>query len=71
MTPQQPNLNIEQQADLLQYLVDRCQVRDGSDAASTYFFLERKDLADLRHIITRLRRIAPFENQIKRMVVAK
>lgn len=71
MTEQRPPLSIEQQADLIQYLTSRCQMLDGSDAGKTHMTLTAQDVADLRHIETRLRRIAPFEAQIRRMVTQR
>lgn len=71
MTPARAPLTIEQQADLLDLLIRRCAMRDGSDARTVWLTVSKDDLDDLRHIVVRLRRIAPFEGQIRRIVEAK
>lgn len=71
MTSQRPPLTLEQQADLIRYLIDRARMKDGQPAKEAWMLLTPEEIGDLAHIETRLRRIAPFENQIKRMVAGK
>lgn len=64
-------LSLEQQADLVQRLISRCTHMSGTVAKETWLSLEDKDVADLRHIEARLRRMAPFEAAIKRVVTGR
>ena len=64
-------LNLEQQADLIFDLIQRCKMSDGKDAAEAWMLMSADVLQDLRHIETRLRRMAPHEAAIKRVVMAK
>ena len=64
-------LTLDQQADVLGYLLERCKMRDGSDAGKAILMLEKQDLEDLRGIVSRLRRMAPHEVAIKRVVMGK
>lgn len=66
-----PHLTLEKQADLIGYLIGRMQMKDGTEAGSVLMLLEKQDLDDLRHIEQRLRRMAPFENQIRKLVTAR
>lgn len=66
-----PPLTLEKQADLIWYLIGRMQMKDGTEAGSAWMLIEKRDLEDLRHIEQRLRRMAPFENQIKKLVTAR
>lgn len=61
-------MSMDQQADLLQYLVDRCLMADGSIAGVTTMSFERHEVQDLARIATRLKRMAPFEDDIRQMV---
>lgn len=70
MSERQP-LTLEKQADLILYLIGRAQMRDGADAGKAWMLIEKQDLDDLRHIEQRLRRIAPFETQIRKLVTAR
>lgn len=63
-----PPATLAQQADLLDYLIGRMVMRDGSDALQCWFLIERAQLEDLRSLAQRLHRIAPHEAAIKRMV---
>lgn len=64
-------LNLEQQAELIFDLIQRCKMSDGKDAVETWMRMSADTLQDLRHIETRLRRMAPHEAAIKRVVMAK
>ena len=66
-----PPLNLEQQADLIAYLISRARMKDGADAKEAWMLITSQDMADLRHIEQRLRRIAPHEAAIKRVVAGK
>lgn len=71
MTEARPPLTLTGQADLIAYLLRRATMADGRPAGEAWMLLTSQEMEDLRHIETRLRRIAPFENQIKRMVQGK
>ncbi len=62
-------LTLMGQADLLDCLLNRCVVRDGSTAKETWMMLAAKDVADLRALEARLRRMARHEAQIKNLVM--
>ena len=64
-------LNLEQQAELIFDLLQRCKMTGGKDAAETWMRVSADTLQDLRHIETRLRRMAPHEAAIKRVVMTK
>lgn len=64
-------LTLDQQADLIRYLIDRTVMRDGRIAKEAWMLLTPKDVEDLRHIETRLRRMAPHEAAIRRVVTGK
>lgn len=68
MTDQRQPLNIEQQADLIRCLIRRATMRDGRVARETIMTLSADDVADLRHIEARLRRMAPYEGRIRSIV---
>ncbi len=69
MTEARPPLNLEQQADLIAYLLRRATMMDGRPAGEAWMLLTSEEMEDLRHIEARLRRMAPHEAAIKRMVV--
>ena len=71
MPDPRPPLTLEQQADLIAYLVSRAVMSDGADAGEAWFLLKSEDMQDLRGIETRLRRMAPHEAAIKRVVVGR
>lgn len=64
-------LSIEQQAFLIDEIVRRCKVRDGRIAEETALLLTRQDVLDLDALATRLSRMAPHEEKIKRVVTGK
>ncbi len=49
-------------------LTMRCKMRDGRAAQETIISLTPEQAGELAALADRLRRIAPFENQIRRMV---
>ena len=66
-----PPLTLEKQADLIRYLIGRMLMCDGTEAKEAWMLIEKQDLEDLRHIEQRLRRMAPHEAAIKRVVMGK
>ena len=70
MTEGQPR-SLAQQADLLMYLLRRCVHTNGTVPKETWMLIEAKDYADLMHLERRLRRMAMFEPEIKRLVTQK
>lgn len=68
---ERPPLTLEKQADLIMYLIGRAKTKDGADAKEAWMLIKKQDLDDLRHIEQRLRRMAPHEAAIKRVVVGR
>jgi hypothetical protein len=66
-----PPLTLEQQADMIGYLIRRATMKDGRPAGKAWMLLTAEEMEDLHGIAQRLRRIAPHEAAIKRMVVGK
>lgn len=70
-----PPMSIEQQAELVEYLIERCTlksgVREGEIAAETLMSVSVDEVADLRSLAQRLRRMAPHEDAIRELVVGK
>lgn len=64
-------MTLAQQADLISYLIERASMMDGADAGRAWMLIEKKDLADLRFIVDRLRRMAPHEAKIKQVVMGR
>ncbi|WP_421930019.1 hypothetical protein [Nitratireductor rhodophyticola] len=62
------SLTIAQQAEMVDALTMRCKMRDGRAAQETIISLTPEQAGELAALADRLRRIAPFENQIRRMV---
>ena len=62
---------LDQQADMIWRLVSRCMMADGRPADETILTLARADYDDLKGIEARLRRMAPHEAAIKRVVIGK
>ena len=56
------------QAEFLRYLVDRTRMADGTQSAETWLQLKQPDIDDLNAIIARLERMAPHEDEIRRIV---
>lgn len=71
-TPGRPHMTLLQQAEFVDYLVDRCEVRSGphagETAAETVMYLTADEVADLRYIAGRLHGMAPHGNAIRRVV---
>jgi len=68
---QRPPLTLTGQADLIAYLLRRATMADGRPAGDAWMLLTSEEMEDLRHIEARLRRMVPFENQIRKMVTGK
>ena len=67
MTAARQPLSLAQQADLLDYLLNRCITRRGA-VAETWMLVGPQECADLRALEARLRRMAKHEPQIKNLV---
>lgn len=70
MTERPASLSLIQQADLIDYLLGRCAV-GGKTCAETWMLIEAGDVADLRQVSQRLRRMAPHENAIRNLVTRR
>lgn len=70
MTARQP-MTIQQQAEFIDYLVKRCHMSDGAVAKETYMLVEASDVDDLKAIADRLARMAPHEQEIRRVVTGR
>jgi len=68
---ERPPMSIGQQADFLEYLLNRTTARDDRVAAETLFWLSAEEVADMQALASRLRRMAPHENEIRRMVAGR
>ena len=66
-----PPATIEQQADFIDYIVSHCTTRDGRIAESTMHLLSADDVSELQFISSRLRRMAPFEDRIRKIVTQR
>lgn len=64
-------LSIMQQADLVDGLIVHCRMVDGSLAAEAHVTISKDDANDLIALATRLRRMAPFERDIRRVVTGR
>ena len=64
-------LTIKQQAFLLEDIVRRCKMWDGSFAGETVLTLSKQDAEDLDALAIRLERMAPHEREIRRVVMGK
>lgn len=62
-------LNLDQQGQLVETLLMHCTMRDGSFAAETHLTITAHEADELLMLAARLRRIAPFEAEIKRLVI--
>lgn len=71
MSDTPPPLTIEQQADLVEGIAERCCMLDGSIAGEAYLTLKPFDVEHLIALANRLRRMAPHEAAIKRVVMGK
>lgn len=64
-------LSIRQQAELIEALTIRCVMRNGAPADETEIVISADDVSALKALASRLYRIAPYEDAIKRMVMAR
>ncbi len=64
-------LSFVEQADFLDFLVGRTRSRTGAAAAETMMLVTAEDAETLSAIAQRLRRMAPHENKIRKMVVGR
>jgi hypothetical protein len=62
---------IQEQADFLYLLRSRCTMSTGAVAGRTLLTLERDDVEMLEGLRARLARMAPFEDQIRRVVMGR
>ncbi|TIN82134.1 hypothetical protein [Mesorhizobium sp.] len=63
------SLSLAQQGDLVETLLLHCTMRGGEFAAETHLTITRNEAEELLMLASRLRRIAPFEAEIKRLVI--
>lgn len=66
-----PPASIEDQADFVDAIVLRCKMHDGSVAGQSWVLFDPEAVEELRAIAARLRRMAPHENAIRRLVVGR
>lgn len=64
-------LSIRDQADFLRSLVTRTKMRDGTASTEALLVLSPEDADAFDALAMRLERIAPFEEQIKRLVTGR
>lgn len=69
--PDRAPLSLSKQAELIEALIDRCIMRDGSIAAESFLRIETGDVEDLQALANRLRRMGPYESAIRKMVTQK
>lgn len=63
------SLSLAQQGDLIEALLLHCTMNGGELAAETHLTITRNEAEELLMLAGRLRRIAPFEAEIKRLVI--
>lgn len=61
-------LTLREQAEMLDRIVARCVLRDGSLSGETTMVLDRKTADDLHHLAMRLERMAPYQENIEKLV---
>lgn len=64
-------MSFYEQADFIDSMVDRTATRTGATAAETMMLVTAADVETLRAMATRLRRMAPHENEIRKVVVGR
>lgn len=64
-------MSFYEQADLLDHIADRTTCRTGEAAAETMMLVTAADVEALRAMALRLRRMAPHENSIRKVVVGR
>lgn len=62
---------MEDQADLINYLINSCRKLNGNIAAETWVKLDGRQVEDLERISQRLRRMSPHEARIKDLVTRR
>lgn len=62
-------LTLHQQGDLVESLLMHCTMQGGALAAETHLTITAAEAEELLMLAARLRRIAPFEAEIKRLVI--
>ena len=60
-----------EQADFIDHLAARTTCRTGETAAETMMLVTADDVEMLRALANRLRRMAPHENSIRKVVVGR
>lgn len=63
------SLSLAQQGDLVETLLLHCTMKGGEIAAETHLTITAAEAEELLMLAARLRRIAPFEAEIKRLVI--
>lgn len=69
--PKRTPASIEDQANFVDAIVLRCKMHDGSVAGQSWVLFDADGIEELRALATRLRRMAPHENAIRRLVVGR
>jgi hypothetical protein len=62
-------LTLAQQGDFVETLLLHCTMQGGEIAAETHLTVTKAEAEELLMLAARLRRIAPFEAEIKRLVI--
>lgn len=65
------HMTLQQQAEFIDYIVNRCEGRTGEIATETILHLTANEAADLRYIADRLHDMAPHGNAIRRVVTGR
>ena len=65
------DLSLKEQAQLIEYIINRCLDRFDRPAVETMMLVTADDVERLREIAHRLHRMAPHELAIKRLVGAR
>jgi len=63
--------SIKDQADFLRYLLARTKLKGGATSVETWMLLRGDEVRELERIQTRLERMAPHEEQIRKMVTKR
>lgn len=64
-------MSFYEQADFIDSMADRTATRTGATAAETMMLVTAADVETLRAMATRLRRMAPHESSIRKVVVGR
>ncbi|MFZ5692474.1 MAG: hypothetical protein ACOY5F_14590 [Pseudomonadota bacterium] len=64
-------MSFYEQADFLDHMADRTTCRTGAPAAETMMLVTAADVEALRAMAQRLRRMAPHERSIRKVVVGR